>query len=822
MTTIADAGANLTVGGARSGQLSPLMQACYKGYTDTAKWIADMLGEEEAKRHALRRDEDENSYIVLMDVCYKGHTDTAKWIAGMLGEEEAKRALSNDETPLGDKALSLACSNGHTDTAKWIAGMLGEEEAKRSLRKDKGENGERALMCACYNGHTDTAKWIAGMLGEEEAKRSLRKDKGENGHTALLSACYNGHTDTAKWIAGMLGEEEAKRALRNGKNWEGDTALSVACDAGHTDTARWIRGMLRRKRTKRALREDNNKLGSGVREGSSVAHTELEGASATAPADVATATSPDRPMVEAGGEKTAGTGGATASGADMEPIETLPGSDKPGERSPRVDETLRSPVDTTEVGRPSLDGTQEPEVELPSVQSEVSAADDAGEASEDSDIVEVNTEPQRRNEIVLEVTDGGDSSSSSSSSSSTSDGESSSEEDEPAPLGRTMPARTSSLAESGIRMSEEFMKLVGAVPADWRQHEQKAAEDGLFSDKARALTALKEALSSRWHLLGKIGRLHVLMAINDSPGIGLEQVLARTQYAGIDLIPWDDEAGLHIIERNIISDQNSTARVAVRDLPKDSGGYCLAAHAPGSSYVLNKHGRPINDAGTGRPIKAWVPTDKAPRSGASGWIGWWELQTGETNPQCAFYADEWNSNANRPRCSHPMRGNSQGAHMHLRSLLPDSRPKDRAFGHQALYEMFIVPACTEHHQKVVYSGWAYPCKSLKLNHERDAEFIRRACWLPLHPDAVLARNPPRTQAEHEAQRDGQGRTDRGIPGYFRPADARIIENGGGGGARQVGIKQKRPSNNGARSSAVPAAKKAKKAKKRSKASKRRR
>ncbi|CAC5386504.1 unnamed protein product [Mytilus coruscus] len=183
---------------------TPLIRACYGGYTDMVQWLLH----NDVDVEQCRDDGVNGLYMASQE----GHTDTVK----LLLKKNPNVDLCNKD---GCSPLYMASYNGHTDIVK----LLLEKDPNVDLC-DK--DGRSPLYWTSYKGHYDIVK----LLLEKDPNVDLCNN---DDCSPLIMASYKGHTDMVK----LLLEKDPNVDLCNK---DGSSPLYIASQEGHTDIVKLL------------------------------------------------------------------------------------------------------------------------------------------------------------------------------------------------------------------------------------------------------------------------------------------------------------------------------------------------------------------------------------------------------------------------------------------------------------------------------------------------------------------------------------------------------------------------------------------------------
>ncbi|XP_076080659.1 uncharacterized protein LOC143051648 [Mytilus galloprovincialis] len=178
---------------------TPLIRACYHGYTDMTQWMLQ-------NNVDVNQCRDDGTTGLIMASCH-GHTDVMKLLL------ETNPNIDQCDNK-GCSPLFMASQEGHSD----IENLLLERNPNIDLCNNDGCS---PLLTASYNGHTEIVK----LLLERNIKINLCNNEG---CSPLYMASQNGHTDIVK----MLLESSAYVDLCD---TDGCSPLFMASQNGHTD-----------------------------------------------------------------------------------------------------------------------------------------------------------------------------------------------------------------------------------------------------------------------------------------------------------------------------------------------------------------------------------------------------------------------------------------------------------------------------------------------------------------------------------------------------------------------------------------------------------
>ncbi|XP_076084414.1 uncharacterized protein LOC143055160 [Mytilus galloprovincialis] len=184
---------------------TPLIGACYYGYTDMVQWLL---------HNDVNVDQGRDDGVTGLQMASgEGHTDIVK----LLLEKNANVDLCENN---GWSPLYMATSKeGHTEIVK----LLLEKDANFDLCN---KDGCSPLCMASYEGHTDIVK----LMFQKDANVDLC-DK--DGNSPLLWASYKGQTNIVK----LLFEKDANDDLCNNNGW---SPLNIASKEGHTEIVKLL------------------------------------------------------------------------------------------------------------------------------------------------------------------------------------------------------------------------------------------------------------------------------------------------------------------------------------------------------------------------------------------------------------------------------------------------------------------------------------------------------------------------------------------------------------------------------------------------------
>lgn len=136
--------------------------------------------------------------------CWRGHTETAKWLYETSKKHGNKKININQDE---ERAFEQSCEAGHLDTAKWLY-ELSQTDGNNKINIHAGYE-EEIFRSACTRGHKDVAKWLYELSIEDENNNyDFDNDNDENKRininafddSAFKYACYYGHLDVAQWL----------------------------------------------------------------------------------------------------------------------------------------------------------------------------------------------------------------------------------------------------------------------------------------------------------------------------------------------------------------------------------------------------------------------------------------------------------------------------------------------------------------------------------------------------------------------------------------------------------------------------------------------
>ena len=198
--------ANTTRG---SNGRTPLLEACFKGYTDLVRELVDEHGADLSAK-------DNNNYDALLYAVYGGHQDLVRVL---IKEFNFNANMSRGRN--GCTSLLIACYRGNTDL---VRELVVEHGADVDAHDDDGDD---ALMYAVRGGHEDLVRFLI-----KEFKFNANMSRGSDGRTPLLEACIKGHVD---FVRELIVKHGADLSAKDNNNYD---ALLFAVYGGHPDLVR--------------------------------------------------------------------------------------------------------------------------------------------------------------------------------------------------------------------------------------------------------------------------------------------------------------------------------------------------------------------------------------------------------------------------------------------------------------------------------------------------------------------------------------------------------------------------------------------------------